>query len=176
MLKTIAAFLAIAILTVLVLALTKPDSFRIERQTSIAAPPAKVFALINDFHQWQSWSPWEKKDPAMQRSHSGAASGKGAAYAWSGNKNVGSGRMEITESVPSSRVVIKLDFITPFEGHNTAEFTLQPQGEGTSVRWAMYGPTPFVSKLMQVFFSFEKMIGPDFEYGLASLKALAERP
>ncbi|MES2423467.1 MAG: SRPBCC family protein [Pseudomonadota bacterium] len=176
MLKTIAAILAIALLTVLVLALTKPDSFRVERQATIAAPPDKVFALINDLHQWQAWSPWERKDPAMQRTHSGATSGKGAAYAWSGNKNVGSGRMEIIDSVPPSRVLIQLDFITPFEGHNTAEFTLQPQGSGTTVTWDMYGPTPFISKLMQVFFSFDKMIGNDFQAGLDSMKAIAERP
>ena len=176
MLKTIATLVVLAIAIVLVLAWTKPDSFRVQRQITIQAPPEKVFALINDLHQWQAWSPWEKKDPAMQRTHSGAASGKGAAYAWSGNKNVGSGRMEIIESVPPSSVRIQLDFITPFEGHNTAEFTLQPPAAGTSVTWAMYGPTPFISKLMQVFLSFDKMIGDDFQAGLDSMKALAERP
>jgi uncharacterized protein YndB with AHSA1/START domain len=179
MIKTIVAvvvvLLVIVVAAVLGVAATKPDAFRVERTASIKAPPDKIFALINDLHGWGAWSPYEKKDPAMKRTFSGAASGKGAVYEWDGNKNVGKGRMEITETSPPSRILIKLDFISPFEGHNTAEFTMVPKGDATSVTWAMDGPAPFVSKVMQVFINLDSMIGKDFEEGLANLKSLAEK-
>ena len=175
MLKRILLVVVVLIGALLAYAATRPDTFRVERATVIKAPPAKVFALIDDFHQWAGWSPWEKLDPSMKRSHSGAASGKGAVYAWEGNGDVGAGRMEILETTAPSRVLIRLDFIKPFEARNTAEYTLRPEGEATRVTWAMYGPAPFVSKLMQVFVSMDAMIGKDFEQGLANLKALAER-
>ena len=175
MFKRILLVVVVLIGALLAYAATRPDSFRVERATVIKAPPAKVFALIDDFHQWAGWSPWEKLDPSMKRSHSGAASGKGAVYAWEGNGDVGAGRMEILETTAPSRVLIRLDFIKPFEARNTAEYTLRPEGEATRVTWAMYGPAPFVSKLMQVFVSMDAMIGKDFEQGLANLKALAER-
>ena len=175
MIKTIIIVLVAVVAAILIFAATKPDSFRVERSTSIKAPPEKIFALINDFHKWGAWSPWEKLDSAMQRTFTGAPEGKGAAYAWEGSGKVGAGRMEIRESVPASKIVIKLDFIKPFEGHNTAEYTLAPKGDSTDVTWAMYGPTPFISKLVQVFFSMDSMIGKDFEAGLANLKALAEK-
>ena len=175
MLKRILLVVVVLIGALLAYAATRPDSFRVERAAVIKAPPAKVFALIDDFHQWAGWSPWDKLDPSMKRSHSGAASGKGAVYAWEGNGDVGAGRMEILETTAPSRVLIRLDFIKPFEARNTAEYTLRPEGEATRVTWAMYGPAPFVSKLMQVFVSMDAMIGKDFEQGLANLKALAER-
>ena len=175
MFKRILLVVVVLIGALLAYAATRPDSFRVERATVIKAPPAKVFALIDDFRQWAGWSPWEKLDPAMKRTHSGAASGKGAVYAWEGNGDVGAGRMEILETTAPSRVLIRLDFIKPFEARNTAEYTLRPEGEATRVTWAMYGPAPFVSKLMQVFVSMDAMIGKDFEQGLANLKALAER-
>jgi len=171
----IAVVLAVAIAIVLILAAMKPDTFSIRRGATIKAPPEKIFSLINDFHQWGSWSPWETKDPAMKRSFSGSAAGKGAVYAWDGNKNVGSGRMEVLEASSPSKIVIKLDFFTPFEAHNTAEFTMLPQGDATSVDWVMHGPARFISKLMQVFMSFDKMIGKDFEAGLSNLKKLTEK-
>jgi uncharacterized protein YndB with AHSA1/START domain len=174
MLPIILAVIAAAILALLVAAATKPATFRIQRSVSIQAPQAKVFALINDFRRWEAWSPWEKIDPSLDRIHSGAPSGRGAVYHWKGNSKVGEGQMEITESAPPTRVVIKLDFIKPFEGHNVAEFTLERQGEGTLVRWAMHGPNAFISKLFQVFVSMEKMIGKDFDQGLANMKAAAE--
>ena len=152
----------------------RPDAFRVERSASIDAPPEKVFALINDFHNWPSWSPWDKMDPAMKRTHSGAASGVGAVYAWQGNRKVGEGRMEIIDSSPPSRVAIKLDFLKPFEAHNTADFSLRPAGGGTSVTWAMFGPASFMTKAMGVFMSMDKMVGKDFEQGLANMKAAAE--
>lgn len=170
----IGVVVAIAIVIVLILAATKPDSFRVQRSLMIKAPPETLFALINDFHRWGTWSPWETKDPAMKRTFSGAPSGTGAVYAWDGNKNVGSGRMEILESAIPSTIVIKLDFFKPFEGHNTAEFTLSPQADTTTVNWVMRGPAPFMSKVMQVFMNFDSMIGKDFEQGLANLKKATE--
>ena len=171
----IAVVIAIAIAVVLILAISKPDIFRIQRVATIKAPAESIFALINDFHRWGSWSPWESKDPAMKRTFSGAESGKGAVYAWDGNKNVGSGRMEILDTSAPSKIVIKLDFFTPFEGHNTAEFTMLPQGDATNITWVMYGPAPFMSKVMGVFMSFDKLVGKDFEAGLANLKQLTEK-
>jgi hypothetical protein len=171
----IAVVLAIIVAIILILAATKPDTFRIERTAMVNAPGEKIFPLIADFHQWLNWSPWEGRDPALKRTYSGAERGKGAVYAWEGNKNVGSGRMEILEATSPSKIVIKLDFLKPFEAHNTAEFTTLPQGSATKVVWVMHGPAPFMSKLMQVFMSFDNMIGKDFEAGLAKLKTISER-
>ncbi len=171
----IAVVLAIVIAIVLILAATKPNTFSVQRATTVKAPPERIFSLINDFHQWGSWSPFENKDPAMKRSYSGAVDGKGAVYGWEGNKNVGSGRMEILDTSKPSKIVIKLDFFTPFEGHNTAEFTMLPQGDATSLTWLMHGSAPFMSKVMQVFINLDKMIGKDFEIGLANLKRLTEK-
>jgi uncharacterized protein YndB with AHSA1/START domain len=170
----IAVILALAIAAVLILAATKPDTFSVRREIDIKAPPETIFPLINDFRQWGSWSPWENKDPAMRRSFSGAASGKGAVYGWEGNKNVGSGRMEIMDTAAPTRIVIKLDFLKPFEGHNTAEFTMLPQGDTTHVSWLMAGPSPFIGKIMHVFINMDAMIGKDFTIGLSNLKRLTE--
>ena len=175
MLKTIAVIVVILIAGVLALAMSKPDTFSVQRAASMKAPPEKIFAVVNDFHRWTEWSPWEKLDPAMKRTQSGTPSGKGAIYEWDGNSKAGAGRMEIIESTPATKVGIQLDFIKPFEGHNIAEFTLAPQGETTNVTWAMHGPAPFISKLMQVFVSMDTMIGKDFEAGLANLKAVVEQ-
>ena len=171
----IAIVVVVAVAIILILAATKPDSFSIQRVITVQAPPQRIFPLINDFHQWGSWSPYENKDPAMKRSYSGAASGTGAVYAWEGNKNVGSGRMEILDASAPSRIVIKLDFFTPFEGHNTAEFTMLPQGDATNITWLMHGPLPFMGKIMHVFINMDNMIGKDFEAGLANLKRLTEK-
>jgi uncharacterized protein YndB with AHSA1/START domain len=171
----IAAILAIAIAAVLIFAGIKPNSFSVRRATSIKAPAEKIFPLISDFHQWGTWSPYETKDPAMKRTFSGATSGKGAVYAWDGNNNVGSGRMEILDAAAPSKIVIRLDFFKPFEGHNTAEFTMLPQGDATTLTWLMHGPAPFMSKMMQVFMNLDRMIGKDFEVGLANLKKLTEK-
>jgi uncharacterized protein YndB with AHSA1/START domain len=175
MLKTIALILFVALAAALIYAATKPDTFRVERSVTIAAPAEKVFALINDFHQWEAWSPWEKIDPALQRTYSGAASGKGAQYAWNGNKDIGQGQMEIVESTPSSKLVVDLHFVKPFEARNKVDFILEPQGNATKLTQAMYGPSPYISKVMSLVFSMEKMVGGKYEEGLASLKALAEK-
>ena len=175
MLKTIALIIAALVAAIFIFAATKPDTFRVERAISINAPAEKIFALINDFHQMSTWSPWEKIDPALQRTYSGAPSGKGAVYEWRGNKDIGEGRMEIVESTPPSKVLLNLHFIKPFEATDMVEFTLTPNGELTAVTQAMYGPSPYLSKLMTIFFSMEKMIGGKYEEGLANLKALAEK-
>lgn len=159
---------------VLIVAATRPDVFRVERSTSIKAPPEKIFPYINDFKQWGVWSPWEKKDPALKRSY-GTTSGKGATYAWEGNADVGVGSMEIAESVPPSRVAIKLNFVKPFEARNDVVFTLEPRGDATSVRWTMRGNIPYFARIIHLFFDMDKMVGSDFEAGLASLKAAAEK-
>ncbi len=174
MVLKIAVVVVILLVAVLAYAATRPDRFRLERTTSIKASPDKVFALINDFHQWGVWSPWEKLDADLKRDFSGTAAGVGAVYAWEGNKT-GVGRMEITESSPASLIKIKLDFFKPFEAHNTAEFSLRAQGDETIVTWAMYGPSSYVSKLMGIVFDIDKMVGKEFESGLAKMKSATEQ-
>ena len=175
MIKKIAIVVGLLIAGVLAFAATRPDTFRVQRAAGIKAPPEKVFALINDFKRWDAWSPWEKKDPAMKRTWGAVTSGKGARYAWDGNSDVGQGSMEITETVAPSRVTLKLDFVKPFEGHNVVEFALEPRGDVTNVSWTIQGPMPYISKVMSVFCNMDSMIGKDFEAGLASMKAAAEK-
>ena len=175
MFKTIVLPIAVVLAALLIYAATRPDTFLIQRGMNIKAPPEKVFAILGDFHRWEAWSPWEKLDPALKRTYSGTPSGTGAIYAWEGNSKVGAGRMEIVEALPPSVIIIKLDFLRPFEGHNIAEFTLQGQGDFTYVSWVMHGPRSYISKLIGIFMSMDKMIGKDFETGLANLKTLAEK-
>lgn len=174
MLITITIIFFLFIAALLILAATKPDSFRIERTISIKAIPEKIAPLINDFHHMQTWSAWEKVDPAMKRTYSGAASGIGAKYAWEGNKDIGSGSMEIMMSSPT-KVAMRLDFTAPFVAHNMVEFTLTPNGESTIVTHAMFGPSPYFSKLISLVFNMDKMVGSKFEDGLAQLKVFAEK-
>jgi uncharacterized protein YndB with AHSA1/START domain len=171
----IAVVLAIAIAVVLVLAASKPDTFRVERSATINAPPERIFAALSDFRRWGGWSPWETKDPAMKRTYEGAERGKGAVYGWEGDRNVGTGRMEIVEANAPSNLRIKLDFLKPFEAHNIAEFTLLPQGNATRVQWAMHGPATLITRIVHVFMDMDAMVGKDFEAGLANLKNLAEK-
>ena len=174
-LAIIAIVLAAGAAGVLVFALTKPDTFRVERSLAVKAPADAIYPQVADFHRWTGWSPYEARDPAMKRTFGGTAEGKGATYAWDGNNNVGAGHMEILEANGPSKLRIKLDFERPFEGHNTAEFTMLPQGDGTHVTWLMHGPANFMSKLVQVFINLDNMIGRDFESGLANLKAITEK-
>lgn len=178
MVKTIAivvvVLLVVSVAGVLLLAASKPDTFRVQRATSVKAPPDRIFPLIADFHGWGAWSPYEKLDPAMKRPFGGADKGKGAVYENSDGK-AGKGRMEITDAPAPSKVTIKLDFLKPFESHNTAEFKLEPSGDTTELTWAMFGPNLFIGKVMSIFFDMDKMIGKDFETGLANLKTLAEQ-
>ncbi len=173
-LAIIAIIAAIAIVVVLLVAAAKPDTFRVERATTITASTDRIFPLISDFRNWRSWSPWEKLDPAMTRTLSGAESGKGAVYAWKGSGKVGQGRMEIASASPS-KIDIDLHFLKPFKANNVAEFRLEPQGGATKVTWAMDGKAPFVAKIMHTMFNMDRMIGKDFEKGLANLKAVAEK-
>ena len=174
MLGTIAIVAGVLLAILLGYAATRPDRFRVQRSLSVQAPADRIFGLINDFHKWASWSPYEKLDPTMTKTFSGAESGTGAAYAWSGNSKAGEGRMEILSTVPPSKITIKLDFLKPFEGHNTAEFTMEPSGGATKVTWAMFGPQKFMFKLMSIFMSMDKLVGKDFEQGVANIKGLAE--
>jgi carbon monoxide dehydrogenase subunit G len=174
MLKIIVLVVVVLIAAVLVFAATKPDTFRVQRSANIKAPPEKIFSFINDLHSFGAWSPYEKLDPAMKRTYTGAPNGKGAVYEWESNSKAGKGRMEITNTSPPSQVTINLDFVKPFEAHNIVEFTLEAKGDSTNVTWAMHGPTPYMAKVMHVFFDMDSMVGKDFETGLANLKAVAE--
>jgi Polyketide cyclase / dehydrase and lipid transport len=154
-------------------AASKPDTFRIERSARMNASPDRIASNISDFHQWSAWSPWEKLDPDLKRTYSGASTGKGAVYDWTGNKKVGTGRMEVLDVQPG-KVTIKLDFLKPFEAHNITEFSLAPAGGGTNVTWAMHGASPFVAKVFGLVYNMDKTVGADFERGLANLKQVAE--
>lgn len=169
---------AIAVLILLAalaaFAVTRPDQFRVERSMAIDAATAKIYPFIADFHNWRAWSPWENLDADLKRSYSGPTAGERAVYEWSGRK-AGTGRMEIKHASPDWHLFIQLDFIKPFEGHNTAEFTLTPAANATTVTWAMYGPTTFIGKMMSVFVSTDKYLGGQFEQGLRNLKAAAEK-
>lgn len=173
-LKFGALILVVVVAGVLALAATRPDVFRVQRSASIQAPPEKLHAVLSDFRGWQAWSPWEELDPAMKRSYSGAASGKGAMYAWEGNGNVGQGRMEITDAQPA-RVAMNLDFVKPFEAHNKVEFLLAPKGGATEVTWVMWGAVPYFAKIIHLFIDMDAMVGGQFEAGLANLKRLTEK-
>jgi len=155
-------------------ATTRPNVFQVERSTSVNAGADRIFPLINDFHRWAEWSPFEKLDPTMRKTYGGSEEGVGATYEWEGNSKAGKGRMEITDSTPPSLVKIALEFEKPFPSKNVSEFTLEPAGEQTRVIWAMHGPSPFVAKLMGIFVNMDQMIGRDFEAGLATMKGIAE--
>jgi hypothetical protein len=175
--KILAAVVAVPLvlgLGLVAYASTKPDTFKVERHLEMKAPASKVAPLLTDFHQWAGWSPWEKLDPNLKRTYSGPASGKGAVYEWEGNDQVGKGRMEILDAT-ADQVTIKLDFIKPFESTSTTTFDLASKGDATNVNWKMSGPSPLVSKIFSCFCDMDKMIGKDFEAGLSSMKALAEK-
>lgn len=174
MFKIIAIVLVLLIAGVLVLAAMQPDTFQIQRSTTIKAPPEAVFPYLNEFEKAMAWSPYENKDPAMKRRFSGPGAGKGAIYEFEGNKEVGAGRIEILESKPNEKVTLWLEMYKPMQGSNTVEYSLTPKGEMTEVTWAMHGAAPFLSRVICLFFNMEKMVGGDFEKGLASLKALVE--
>jgi uncharacterized protein YndB with AHSA1/START domain len=177
MLKIIALVvivLGVACAGLLAYAATKPDSFEVRRMVDIAAPPERIFPCINNLGSWSDWSSYETKDPDMTRKLSGPASGPGAIYEWDGDGNVGAGRMEIVAAEPDRRVSIRLNFLRPMEAENMAEFTLEPMGETTRVTWVMSGPATLTSKVMDVIFNMDKMIGTDFEVSLANLKDVME--
>jgi uncharacterized protein YndB with AHSA1/START domain len=171
--KILIALAAIVVVLVVVVA-TRPSEYRVARTTTVAAPPAVVFAHVNDFHKWEAWNPWGKIDPAMKHAYEGAPAGVGAMYTWAGNNEVGEGRMTVTESRPSELIRVRLEFLKPFKATSTAEFTFKPEGDRTAVTWSMTGDVNFVAKAIHLFVSMEKMIGGQFEKGLAQMKAVAE--
>jgi hypothetical protein len=178
MLKILAAagaVVALGVVVVLVLAAMKPDQFRVQRSAAINASPEKIFPLINDFKAWTAWSPYENKDPDMKRTYSAVTGGKGATYAWDGNGNVGAGNMLITDAPAPSKVALDLNMTKPMTAHNKVEFTLVPAGDTTTVTWMMRGEAPYFAKIIHVFFNMDKMVGGDFEAGLAQLKNVAEK-
>jgi hypothetical protein len=174
MLLPILGVVALVVAGLLRYAASRPDSFVVQRSTRIAAPPERILPLIDDFHAWASWSPYEKLDPAMKRTFSGAARGPGAVYEWDGNSKAGAGRMEITRA-DTSRVSTQLDFTRPFRANNVADFIFEPEAGGTKVTWNMTGTSAFMTKLFGVFVNMDRLIGRDFEVGLANLKTLAEQ-
>lgn len=166
--------LALALAAIVAFAALKPDAFEIRREAVIAAPPERIFAVINDFRQWPNWSPWQDLDPNMRQTLSGPPSGVGAVSSWEGNGKVGAGRTEITEAMPPSNLKMKLSMFRPMKAENQVEYTLQPTSGGTRVSWAMRGNTPLMGKVFNMFVDCEKMVGKDFEKGLAKLKSLVE--
>lgn len=164
-----------AIVTVLVLAAMKPNKFRVERSIDIAAPASKIFPYFEDLKQQRHWSPYDQKDPDMKRVYSGAEKGAGQVYEWDGNREIGAGRQEITSTTPNEKVEAKIDFYRPMQVSNRIEFLLKPATSGTKATWAIFGPMPFMSRIMSVFMSFDRMVGNEFEKGLLQLKALSEK-
>ncbi|MGH9932366.1 MAG: SRPBCC family protein [Pyrinomonadaceae bacterium] len=171
--KILIGLAAIVVILVVVIAL-QPATYQVERSATIAAPASVVFAQVNDFRKWNAWSPWAKLDPAMKQTFEGASAGPGAVYTWTGNKDVGEGRMTITESHASDLVRIKLEFLKPFAATSATEFTFTPQGDQTAVKWKMSGENNFMAKAFSLFMNMDKMIGGDFEKGLAQMKSVAE--
>jgi uncharacterized protein YndB with AHSA1/START domain len=174
MFKKILIVVLLLVVVLVVVVAVQPPQFRIERTTTVRAPAADVFAQVNDLHKWEAWSPWAKLDPAMKQTYDGPPAGTGATSSWSGNKEVGEGRMTITDSRPNELVRVKLEFLKPFKATNTAEFKIQPQGDQTMVTWSMYGEKDFMMKAVHLFMNMDKMVGTDFEKGLARLKAEIE--
>lgn len=171
--KILIALVVIVVGLVAVIAL-QPAGYRVSRSTAVAAPAAVLFAQVNDFHKWTAWSPWEQIDPAMKRTYEGPPAGAGARYAWAGNREVGEGRMTIVESHPSDRIQVRLEFVKPFAGTSVAEFTFRPDGGRTLVTWSMTGDKNFIAKAIHLVMSMDRMIGDQFDKGLAAMKTVAE--
>lgn len=172
------AVIAIVVVVVLAAALalyvfTRPDRFRVERSAAVAAPPSVVFDIVNALVRWPEWSPYDKRDPAMKKSYDGPSAGPGSSYAWNGNGQVGQGRLTITDAVPAERVTMRLEFTRPFKCDNVVNFHFVPAADGSRVTWAMEGKCNTVSKLMGLFIDMDKMVGKDFEQGLANLDTVA---
>jgi hypothetical protein len=175
MLRKIAVVLVVILAALVAFIATRPSDFRIARSRTVAAPPQVVHGYVNDFRKWPEWSPWEKKDPALKREYSGEAAGPGAVYAWVGNKEVGEGRMTIADSRPPQSITIRLEFFKPYAGTGTAHFDFAPAGSGTSVTWAMTGHRNFMAKDIDLVMDVVKMIGTEFEKGLAALDTATAR-
>jgi hypothetical protein len=173
LIKILIAVAIIIIVFVVIVALQRSE-FRVARSATMSAPAPTVFAQVNDFHKWEAWNPWGKIDPAIKQTYEGAPAGIGSVYTWVGNNEVGEGRMTITESRPSDLIVIKLEFFKPFAANSIAEFTFKPEGSQTAVTWSMTGENNFMAKAIHLFMSMDKMIGGQFDKGLASMKSVVE--
>lgn len=171
-LTIILVVVAVVVVVFFAVVAMQPAEFRVVRSANMSAPPSTVFAQVNDFHNWEAWSPWAKIDPAVKNTFEGAPAGTGAIFTWSGNKKVGEGRMTITESLPSDLIRIKLEFLSPFKATHAAEFAFKAEGNQTVVTWSMSGRNSFIFKAFCLFMSMDKMVGGDFEKGLASMKAV----
>ena len=174
MLKFIFISLAVIIIALAVFVAMQPDAFRVTRSATVSAPATAVFAHVNELHKWEAWNPWQKKDPAMKLTFAGPPAGPGASYSWAGNNEVGEGRLTITESRPGELVRLKLEFMKPFTATNTADFTFKPEGDKTVVIWSMEGKNNYVAKALHLVMNMDKMVGGDFEKGLADMKAAVE--
>jgi hypothetical protein len=174
MLIKILIALAIIVVVFVVIVAMQPSEFGVVRSATISAPAPALFAQVNDFHKWEAWNPWGKLDPTMKQAYEGAPAGTGAIYTWSGNNEVGEGRMTITESRPSDLIRIKLEFFKPFAATNTAEFTFKPGGNQTAVTWSMTGNNNFMAKAVHLFMNMDKMVGGQFEKGLAQMTSVVE--
>ena len=174
MLKTILFAVVAAIAVFLIYVTTRPDTFKVARSTQIKAPPDKIFPLINDLRTYNTWNPYVKKDPAVKLTYSGPAAGAGAKFLFDGNKDAGKGSIEVLAATPSSQVDMRLMMAEPFAINNLVRYTVAPKDGGSEVTWAMEGPVPYIAKIAHLFFNMDKVLGTDFEAGLASLKALAE--
>jgi hypothetical protein len=175
MLNIILIALAAIVVALVVVVSLQPSQFRVVRNTTISGPAPAVFAQVNDFHKWEAWNPWGKIDPAMKQAYEGAPAGTGAVYSWIGNREVGEGRMRIIESRPSDLIRINLEFFKPFAGNSIAEFTFKPEGNQTAVTWSMTGTNNFTAKAIHLFMNMDKMIGGQFEKGLAAMKSIVEK-
>jgi len=172
--KKILLGLVIIVVILVVVILLQPAHYHVERSATISAPPATVFAQVNDFHKWEAWSPWAKIDPSMKQNYDGAPAGVGAGYSWAGNSQAGEGRMTITDSHPSDLIKIKLEFLKPFAATDTTAFTFKPQANQTVVTWTLDGDNNFIGKAFGLVMNMDKMVGADFEKGLAQMKSVAE--
>ena len=173
-LKRVLVALGVLVVAFVALVSMQPSEFRVARTTTISAPAPAVFAHVNDFHEWEAWNPWGKIDPAMKQTYAGAPAGAGAIYTWVGNMEVGEGRMTIIESRPSELIRIKLEFLKPLATTSVAEFTFQPQGDRTVVTWRMVGESNFMAKAIHLVMDVDKMVGDQFEQGLARMKSVVE--
>lgn len=174
MLVKILIGLAVLVIVLVVIVAVQPSEFRVARTVTIAAPAPVVFAQVNDFRKWDAWNPWAKIDPAIKQGYEGAPAGNGAVYTWAGNNEVGEGRMTITDSRPNELIRIQMEFLKPFQGRSTAEFTFKPEGDRTAVTWSMAGEHNFIAKAMHLVMNLDRMIGANFDKGLAQMKSVAE--
>lgn len=177
MLTKIVLGFGLIIVAFVIFVATRPADYQVERQITLSSSASVIFSKINNFHEWQDWSPWEKLDPTMKKTYAGSSAGVGAIYSWEGNKSVGKGKMTIIESTPYEKILIRLEFFEPWVATNTTTFSIVPTAAGTfTLKWRMVGQNNFIGKIFSLFMNMDKMVGSDFEKGLRNLKELTEKP